>query len=469
MNDKPIPAIISADPGSLEQRVRQMLAAGRPQAARPMLRVLHGLGAAPSVLAELDARLLMTEGRLHEAEALVSAVIASTPGVAGLHACRAELLVRLDDPAAALPDAAEALLLAPGATDAKALLGVVLIEAGNCADAARCLAEAVEAEPGVSSYRLAYAECLQRLDRADDAAFVLHDGIRLHPHDLALRRAALMNAVRNGDFAGAALLGEAARADGVVDAAVLGLLAHALGALDRPAESFATYADASRLDPDDPYVRHLAAAGGAVPAGPCAPADYIRVLFDGYAHRFDEHILSLGYRVPGLVRAALERLPGVAGPVTDAGCGTGLLAVAADDLAGPWTGVDLSASMLKLARNRGIYAGLLEGDIAQILPTLPPAGLLLAGDVLCYFGALDGILDTMCRHLQSGGHAVFSVEELADGAFGIFPQARFRHGEAHVRAAAAQAGLQVVSLDRETLRWEAGEPVAGFIVVLRAP
>ena len=458
----------SADQARLAMRIREMLTAGRPAAAAPMLRVLRGLHAPADLLAELDARMLMAAGHVQEAANELAGSIASMPGHAALHACRAEALMRLDQPDAALPDAAEAVLLAPKAAEAKALLGIVLVEAGRPEEAGRCLAEALQADPAVSSYRIGLAEALHRLGRPNDAIFVLRDGIRLAPRDLAVRRAAILHAVRAGFHEDAVELGEAAREAGVLDAAVFGLTGHALGALGRHHEAFHAYGEASRLDPDDAYVRHLAAAGGAVPAGPRAPDEYVRVVFDGYAARVAPHRRGLRYRGPGLIRAALEALPELSGPVTDLGCGTGLLAVTCSDLAGPWTGVDLSRAMLAQARARGLYEDLVEGEITAVPEALPPAGLVLAGDVLCYFGALDGVLEVMRHHLQPGGHAVFSLET-GNEPFTIGANGRFSHGEAYVRAAAEDAGFSVLALQHDILRLEHDRPVPGLIVTVRAP
>ena len=462
-----IATIVSADQARLAVRIREMLAAGRPAVARPMLRVLHGLGTPPDLLAELDARLLMTAGQACEAVDVLTAAIASTPGHAGLHACRAEAFMSLDQMEAALADAAETVLLAPMAAEAKALLGIVLIEAGRPEEAARCLAEALDAEPAVPSYRIALAEALHRLGRPHDAIFVLSDGVRLVPRDLALRRAATLHAVRAGLHADAIGFGEAARAAGVIDASIFGLTGHALGALGRHREAFEAYGDASRLDPDDAYVRHLAAAGGTVPAGPRAPDEYVRVVFDGYAERFDAHLLELGYRVPGLIRTALESLPDISGPVTDLGCGTGLLAVTCHDLIGPWTGVDLSGAMLAQARARNLYDHLLEGEITTVPATLSPAGLVLAGDVFPYFGALDEILKAIRGHLRPNGCAIFSLEAGSE-EFAIGVNGRFSHGEGYVRRVAEAAGFDVLAVYHDVIRSEGDRLVAGMIVTVKA-
>jgi len=44
---------------------------------------------------------------------------------------------------------------------------------------------------------------------------------------------------------------------------------------------------------------------------------------------------------------------------------------------------------------------------------------------------------------------------------------RYVHSEAHVRDAAADAGLEIASLETTVLRYEYGAAVEGLIVVLR--
>jgi predicted TPR repeat methyltransferase len=255
------------------------------------------------------------------------------------------------------------------------------------------------------------------------------------------------------------------------------LKGHALSSLGRHAEAAGAYAEALKLGPEDAYVRHLAAAaGGTVPDAVRAPPDYLRAVFNGCAGRFDEHLLSLGYRVPGLIHNALK--PHAAGQaVLDLGCGTGLLAVALADLEfGPFVGVDIAAGMLEKATAKQLYAELHQADVLDFLrDDTRRWQIILAADVLCYFGALDELLCAVQARLARGGLFIFSVELLRPDRDGVVPGngdwalgwlGRYSHAEHYVTRVATETGLAVRQAAREILRNEAGAPVLGFVAVL---
>jgi len=204
-----------------------------------------------------------------------------------------------------------------------------------------------------------------------------------------------------------------------------------------------------------------------------APDDYLEAVFDGYAAGFERHLIGLGYRVPGLVRAALAPTPAL-GRVLDLGCGTGLIGVALSDYAvAELVGVDVSARMLAEAARKGLYARLEKQEIGAFLAAeAGPWDVIVAADVFCYFGALDEILPAICARLVPGGRFVFSVEEMAPDGAGLWrlaSQGRFQHRADYVAGCIDAAGFTVERLAREMLRLEAGAPVEGLLALLRRP
>jgi predicted TPR repeat methyltransferase len=252
---------------------------------------------------------------------------------------------------------------------------------------------------------------------------------------------------------------------------MLGELHEKLG--DRRA-AISAFERARAVDPAD---RHGAALHlirfGIEPAG-AIPEGYVRALFDEYAPRFDQALTEgLDYRAPGLLFRAVEAAHAGRrmkfGSVLDLGCGTGLAALPFRPFSDWMVGVDLSPAMLAQARGKGVYDRLIESDVLAFLAS--EAGikaryhLVLAADVFMYFGDLGPALKAAAQVLAPGGQLAFSTER-DDGDDVLMRETlRYAHGEGHVQAALAAAGLKVISLDFASTRIEKGVPVPGLIVV----
>ncbi len=216
---------------------------------------------------------------------------------------------------------------------------------------------------------------------------------------------------------------------------------------------------------------HLAAEGyGLQPTR--APRWVLVEKFDRCADEYDVHLReSLAYRAPELVHRAVTRALGT-GPIAldilDAGCGTGLAAPLFRPLARRLDGVDLSRRMVEKARGRGLYDGLEVGDLLQALACRPDAyDLVLAVDVLVYFGDLSEVLTVTARALCPGGLFAFSVEAGEEPGYALRCTGRYVHSAGYLRETALAAGLREVSLEAEVLRQENLKPVAGWVTILR--
>lgn len=472
----------TADAAALMRRAATLIDAGRAGAARPLVAAARRLGPPTAGLAHLAAQLALQDGALEQAAADLDEAVAMAPEDAELRKIRAELRQRVGDLEGATRDAAEAVILDQADAVAKALLGVLLLQIGRAGEAAACLHEAVAMRPAEASFREALASAQVAAGDTDAALATLEAGIAAIPAAVELRNAAVLLCIRRRDFARADQICDAARIAGIADACTFGLRGHTLSSLGSHAEAADAYAAALKLAPNDPYVRHLVAASGHVPGATRAPDDYLRTVFDGYADRFESHLISLGYRVPGNIRKALLRHPRLAagerlGPVLDLGCGTGLVAVAVSDLAlGPITGVDLSGGMLAEAAAKGLYAELREIDLMTVLAEDRQRWpLILAADVLVYFGALEELFAAVHAALEPNGWFVLSAEELlahhdgsipGNGDWTLLRQGRYAHSRDYLQRLAGQAGLRIVRLDSEVVRYEADAPVPGFLAVL---
>ncbi len=427
----------------------------------------------------LSAQIAIRDGDCEAALRQLSAAIVRSPAEPRLRKCRADAYQRSGNAEAAARDAAEAVVLDRGDAEAKALLGSALLSLGCSRDAVACLNEAVNAEPDAVVWREALATALEISGDPDLAKQILAEGVARGPGIVALRNAAMLICMRQRDFAGAVAMAEEARQRGIADACTFGMKGHALASLGDHEAAGEAYQEALKLGPEDPYVRHLVMASGVLPSATRAPPEYLATVFDGYADRFESHLISLCYTVPVSIRERLLTHPAIAagepiGPALDLGCGTGLVALSLSGLPiGPLTGIDLSGQMLERAKAKRLYADLRQGDILTELEKQPSElwSLIIAADVLIYFGALDAIFTAVHEQLAPGGWFVFSLEELegSDAPWQLHRHGRYAHRPDYVRQTLQAVGLNVLSADAIAVRHEAGMPVRGQLVVAERP
>ncbi|WP_458093537.1 tetratricopeptide repeat protein [Roseomonas sp. WA12] len=340
---------------------------------------------------------------------------------------------------AALTLSARALASNPESPIYLAARGATLAEAGRLGEAVEMLGKAVELRPADAIARRNLGQALSALGKVGEAVPHLREAVSLSPDDPEAMLA-LAHGLREGGAPGAAA--EAARrvlpAGGEVAA----------------------------------QARFLLASLGEGVAPPRPPEEYVRTLFDTYAPRFEAELTgTLGYRTPEALAALLSGAgvaPQAALDVLDAGCGTGLSGQALRPWARHMTGVDLSPRMIDVARQRGIYELLEEGELVAYLAAHRGAyDLVAASDVLNYLGDLAPALRGMGTALRPGGHAAFSLETGQGAPYALGEGMRYRHDPAHVLSLAEAAGLRPVAREEVVLREERGAPVAGTLLVLR--
>lgn len=278
---------------------------------------------------------------------------------------------------------------------------------------------------------------------------------------------------------------------------------HLLYRLNRLAEALEFYGRWQAAAPDDPIPQHMLAAMGGAERPTRASDGYVRATFDDFAESFDRNLEELGYRAPQLLFDAVTRsgaLPRQQGlEVLDIGCGTGLCGPLLRPTSRRLVGVDLSPNMLSKAAARAVYDQL---NCAELTQWLAECGqhfdLAVAADVLCYFGDLSGAFANAREVLVPGGCFACSLEVLqsspvpdatvadthaastqavgtqdADTSvtdrYVLQPHGRYQHDRKYVQATLEAAGLDLISITTETLRYERQDPVVGHIVVARRP
>lgn len=245
---------------------------------------------------------------------------------------------------------------------------------------------------------------------------------------------------------------------------------NSLRALQRPDEAIAAFRLAARHGADSEHVAYQIAALGEGTAPAVAPPSYVRELFDEYADHFEQHLLQrLEYAVPQTLAAAVRRhVRGSRLQVLDLGCGTGLCGAQLRDVAHTLTGVDLSPNMLEQARAAGHYDALHCAEGTAWLSTASEVyELIVAADVLVYFGDLAALFGAVRSALRGGGVFGFSVEANEAGDYVLGPSQRYAHSREYLERLAQHQGFDVKEMVRQPLRRDGGVHVEAWLAVLQ--
>lgn len=382
-------------------------------------------------------------GRSDEAVGLIQTALKATPDHPDAHNNLGNIHNECGRLAEAEACYRRALACAPGHADALGNLGMVL-----------------EAQERLPDAFAVYGQLLQLAPQAARAHYLMGMFVRKHAEGIEHVEQALTLFRRAFELDVSMLV--ALEAEGVT-----------LYALQRHEEARQVYRDWLDRDPDNPIPRHMLAACGGAAAPTRADDDYVRAEFDGFAERFDRQLLEkLNYHAPQVLAGALAKLlpPGAACDVLDAGCGTGLCAPLLRPHARHLVGVDLSGGMLEQARRRGGYDELIEAELTAYLQHHPGAfDVVLSADTLVYFGDLVPVLAAMHAALRPGGWLVFSLEALAAEGFALSYSGRYQHARGYVEQTLRDAGFAEIAIAADSLRKEAGQPVASWVVSARRP
>jgi len=243
-------------------------------------------------------------------------------------------------------------------------------------------------------------------------------------------------------------------------------------ALGRRDEAAASFRRAKAIDPNHKLASYM--LDGLDGGGGAVQANYVRAMFDGYAHAFEKHLVeTLQYRIPWVIADAVIALhPDPFAAALDLGCGTGLVGDALTAAQVPVIdGIDLSPRMIEETRKKGRYRSLHVDDIVQAMdrPEVRSAGydLLVAADVFIYVGDLQAVFARAREVLPHGGLFAFSLEHGEADGFAIQASSRYAHGEGYTAGLAGQAGFVLATKRHVALRQESKVDIAGRIEIWR--
>jgi predicted TPR repeat methyltransferase len=230
-----------------------------------------------------------------------------------------------------------------------------------------------------------------------------------------------------------------------------------------------------REDPGDPIAAHMLAASTGRDVPSRASNAFVETTFDAFAASFEAKLESLPYRAPELVAAALADSGVVADgrlEILDIGCGTGLCGPLLRPYASRLTGVDLSAGMLTLAKEKNVYTDLQQCELTDFLRIRPEAfDVMVSADTLVYFDDLGAFCEAAAGALRRPGLAAFTLEHAVGQDnidYRLELHGRYSHSLEYVNRVLTEAGLTVEAESAE-LRNEAGVPVAGLVIRATKP
>lgn len=166
---------------------------------------------------------------------------------------------------------------------------------------------------------------------------------------------------------------------------------------------------------DSTHDGHLGAVYAAT-----AP-DEVAAAYDKWAETYEAEMRKAGYRHPSVALALLTRhVPRGAGPILDAGAGTGMVGEWMEIVGFPEVdALDISAGMLAVAARKGVYSKLHNIALGGALPFADAhyAAVLCTGVFTTGHVGTDALAE-LIRITQAGGVIVATVKDtIWEGGF----------------------------------------------------
>lgn len=231
------------------------------------------------------------------------------------------------------------------------------------------------------------------------------------------------------------------------------------------------FCEVLRINSDDEAVQHTIKILKRDKTLSASPPEYIRSLFDSYADHYDAHITqTLNYKVPKAIYEMLANRYDAAFrmDILDLGCGTGLCGELFKAPNHVLTGVDISGQMLAVAAGKNIYQSLVESDILTYLKNQHQAfDLVIAGDVLNYFGDLEAVFADVHQALRPHGLFVFNTEIDSEHDYEMTESGRFAHNSAYIEKLIKEARFERLDYKRIQIRSQQDVAVEGHLYLLK--
>jgi predicted TPR repeat methyltransferase len=423
--------------------------------------------------------LLRSTGRMFEARESLESALRLAPQEQLTRLACADVLYEVGEFDSAVRGYREFLAKDSGSATIYTKFGLALLMAGNQTEALEALRTAVALDPNSADARVVRAWALLQYGRVHEAIASADAAVSLarHPTGHMLHGVALATLGEFDEGIARFRLGFGPAKSSSDCLASMGSWLQQLGHADA---ARACLHRALELEPASALLRHEVAALSGGDAPDRASDAYVVQVFDSVADSFDHHLVGrLNYAAPQLVRDAVlaGRPTGDPLDVLDLGCGTGLAGVELKPHARSLVGVDLSERMLQHARGLNIYTRLVRDNLEAALAAEMACSydVVVAVDVMIYFGRLDEVVSAVHRVLRPRGLFVFTVEadrtEPSDRAgalrgYRLTGSGRYTHTANYVVASTSRSAFEIKTVRDVRLRSESWRPVIGLLVAV---
>lgn len=224
------------------------------------------------------------------------------------------------------------------------------------------------------------------------------------------------------------------------------------------------------VEPNNKTTRFMLQALQEVDGDIPACEEYARDLFNHYALYYEKHMQdTLQYKLPEKLWEILHSLNQQSfAKVLDLGCGTGLCGDVLKRFTENVTGVDIAEKMLSVAKSKDIYQNLICQDISEyLMHNSEQFDLIVAADVLPYFGSLDVIFANVCKSLANNGIFIFTTEISMDKNWQVQESIRFSHSQQYVTELCAKHHLYIKYKEQTIARMQDEKALEEMIYLVK--
>lgn len=415
---------------------------------------------------------LIVDERLNDAARMLNNMVKTAPNDPRLFLLGSLMAEAANNPAGTLAAAQKAVELAPSWPVASIRLAGVYSAQGQTQlaveTAEQALFEATQDNSLNTDYLTRAAAIAIKCQHYPQAALWAEQACGLAPDSAQLKHLMAEAFAFNGQFEEAIALYSTLLEQDPANTAILFNRLLAYNSTNQPTLAHHDAKQLLALEPDNETFRYYVALfKGETPA--TQPASVVTSLFNATAAEFDQHLVgTLQYTLPrDVAKMIMGWYPDKKLDLLDLGCGTGLLGASLGPVNGVIVGVDLSGEMIAQAYRHNVYAQFNQVNVLDALHSTQDShyDVITALDVFIYVGDLTTVIPNAHRILTQGGRFVFSCEAAPDSVetFALQSTQRYVHQQKHVQQLLSTAGFKNIHIESSTLRYEANEPVLGFI------